>query len=434
MSGLFAGKIAFRNILRNPRRSFATGLAVTAGYIGIVLLGAYIVRVKNGLEGVSVYAHLRGHIYVAQKDSLDYFPVEPQRYQISKEHLEKIMPILNQDDRVEYVGKFLGGSGLISNGERSVPFVGLGFEPAIFKRAYHNAFLQEWAGDWILASVSDFPPAFYEGSEQGMISITRAMGELLGVSPQSSAEKRELQIAGRNFLGDLNAANASAEAFHSTGSSMSEDTSLLAPLKTFQDLYATEGVQYISIFLKDRTKIASTLKDLKAKFAGQNLDLELLPFTDQRVSPFYAGTMSILYIIGGFFIVLICGTVVSSVMNSIAINLIERTRELGTLRAMGYDRIFMQTLLALEIAILSLGSVVLGAILAAIIAWIVNSMNIRFSPAGISGDIQFVLGMQPGWCIAVGLILIVLSVITSFFVVAQKIKLDIINLLQDGGA
>ena len=326
MSRFFAGKIAFRNILRNPRRSAATALAITAGYIGIVLLGAYIARIKNGLEAVSVYAHMKGHIYIAKKDSLDYFSVDPEHYQLSAEQVEKIVSVLRQDDRVEYFGKFLGGSGLVSNGERSVPFVGLGFEPAIFQRAYHNPFLQEWAGDWILASVSEFPADFYKGNGDDMVSITRRMGELVGIESNSTKDKNDLQIAGRNFIGDLNATNVTVSAFHSTGTALAEDTSLLAPLKTFQDLYATQGIQYISVFLKDRTQVMRTMADLKDKLKAQNLDLEVYDFSEQRVSPFYGGTVSFLYIIGGFFIVLICGTVVSSVMNSIAINLIERTR------------------------------------------------------------------------------------------------------------
>lgn len=430
----FAGKIAFRNILRNPRRSMATALAITAGYIGIVLLGAYIARIKNGLEAVSVYAHMKGHIYIAKKDSLDYFAVDPEHYQLSPEQIEKIASVLGQDERVEYFGKFLGGSGLVSNGERSIPFVGLGFEPAVFKRAYHNPFLQEWAGDWILSSVSEFPPEFYLGTDENMVSITRRMGELVGIDEESQKDKKDLQIAGRNFLGDLNATNVTVSAFHSTGTAMAEDTSLMAPLKTFQDLYATQGVQYISVFLKDRTQVMSAMRDLKEKLSAQNMDLEIYDFSEQRVSPFYGGTVSFLYIIGGFFVVLICGTVVSSVMNSIAINLIERTRELGTLRALGYDRVFMQVLLALEIFFLSIGSVILGSVLATFIALFVNTLNLRFAPPGISGDIQFVLGVRAEWCISVGLILIVLSILTSLFVVSKKNKLDIINLLQDGGA
>ena len=104
------------------------------------------------------------------------------------------------------------------------------------------------------------------------------------------------------------------------------------------------------------------------------------------------------------------------------------------MRALGYDRVFMQTLLALEIFLLSVASVILGSVLAIAVALFVNSLNIRFSPSGISGDIQFVLGVRAGWCIWTGLMLILLSILTSLFVVSKKNKLDIINLLQDGGA
>ena len=65
-------KFAYRNLLRNKRRSLSTGVAITVGFVGLNLLGAYIYRSKMALDTTSVYSAQKGHVSIYKKDATSY--------------------------------------------------------------------------------------------------------------------------------------------------------------------------------------------------------------------------------------------------------------------------------------------------------------------------------------------------------------------------
>lgn len=433
---MFAWKFAFKNIFRNQRRSISTGIAIAAGYVGLVLLGAYLVRTQRGLEASTVYLNYKGHISIFKKDSIVNFAVKPQKFQIHSDllvQLEKVIAENNQD--IEFTGKFLSGTGLVSNGAKSVPFVATGFEPEVYQRILKHPTLNKWASDWVIASGNADGSDFVKNPEA--VSLTPPMGELVGIYPpleKIPEDKRSLQLAARDYNRDLNAVNASVGPFHTTGISLAEDTSLTVPLKLLQELYATDGVQYVAIFLKDGASVSKNLKRFQVAIERAGLDLEVFPYNDDRVSSFYVGTMGFLRIMAGFFVFLICGAVILSVVNSMTMGLIERTKEVGTLRAIGYQNSFVCGLFVREALCLTVLSVIFGFFVAQLIAKVVNGLNIRFSPPGTAGDVQFLLAAEPDLCLAAAVFLILISGLTAYFVVSRKTKNKIVDLLSDAGA
>lgn len=74
----------------------------------------------------------------------------------------------------------------------------------------------------------------------------------------------------------------------------------------------------------------------------------------------YAGTMGFILSIGGFFFILILGAVTLSIANTITIGIIERTKEIGTLRAIGYEPNHLTSLFIKENLIISTLCVAVG--------------------------------------------------------------------------
>lgn len=432
----FSWKFAFKNIFRNHRRSLSTGIAITAGYVGLVLLGAYLLRVQRGLEASTVYLNFKGHISIFQKDGLTQFAIKPQKYQISGDTLIRLEQLVKDNgEDVEFTGQFLTGNGLVSNGVKSVPFMATGFDPEIYRRILRHPLLNRWAADWIVASGASDHDEFIKNPE--LISITPSMGELLSIYPPLESipeDKKSLQLAAKSYSKDLNAVNSTLGPFHSTGIALAEDTSLITTLKTLQNLYATDGVQYLALFLNEGASISKNLKRFRRALQEAGLDLEVFPFNDDRVGTFYVGTMGFLFVMSGFFIFLICGAVILSVVNSMTMGLIERTKEIGTLRAIGYKNSFISGLFVREAVLLTFLSIGAGTILGEIIAVVINSMNIRFSPPGIANDIQFMLAADFKLYFFSACFLILVSGLTSYFVVSRRAKTKIVDLLSDSGA
>jgi putative ABC transport system permease protein len=109
------------------------------------------------------------------------------------------------------------------------------------------------------------------------------------------------------------------------------------------------------------------------------------------VSPFYVGTMNFLYVMASFIGTVIGSVVVLSILNSMTMTILERSREIGTFRSIGFTRTQMLGLFVREGVLLTGVGVLLGGVLAYTTAGLVNMANIRFSPPGVPGTMQLLL-------------------------------------------
>src|SRR5258708_31174693 len=86
-------KIAFRNILRNRRRSFMTGSAVAAGALATLLFGGYASYIFAGLETGNVQRV--GHLTVFRAGYFLFGSGNPAAYGIA--HYQDVLTLIQQD-------------------------------------------------------------------------------------------------------------------------------------------------------------------------------------------------------------------------------------------------------------------------------------------------------------------------------------------------
>ena len=86
-------RIAFRNILRNGRRSVMTLLAIAVGSIAIVLFGEFVAFVRASLETNAVQNV--GHLTVFHKGYFDYGAGNPAAFGI--DHYEDVIRLIGED-------------------------------------------------------------------------------------------------------------------------------------------------------------------------------------------------------------------------------------------------------------------------------------------------------------------------------------------------
>ena len=157
-------------------------------------------------------------------------------------------------------------------------------------------------------------------------------------------------------------------------------------------------------------------------------------YYDEKINSMYIGTLSFLIVMSGFFVFLI-GTAVSlTIINSLTMGIIERTKEIGTLRAVGFRQKDVASLFISESMLLCLISLVVGTIFAFAIASVINYLNIQFTPPAISGKVQFKLGWNLQIAFTVSVLISILTFVSSFFVMRSKSKMKLIELLNDTGA
>lgn len=429
-------KLAFRNLFRNKRRTMATGAAVVAGFIGLTLLGGYILRIEKSLRVNAVYLLHKGHVTIYKSEGLQRYATKPSKYQITLEDLETLKRQLKPYEKdIDWVGQTLTGAGLISNGQKSVPFMATGVNLESLERSYSHPAVEKWARDFLEEGSRYFVAAIKE--DPFSISVTKRLSALIQRKPPYKnlpEEQRFVQLAGISSYGDLNAVDATLAVNHTTGSEMSEDAGLLAPLELLQQLYMIDGFHYVMVYLKNDSQKNGLVKELNENFKKAGLHFEAYPFDNPNISPNYVGSMGFLYAMAGFFVFLICGAVALSVVNSLTMGILERTREIGTFRAIGYSNSQISWMMTQEALCLSLLSGVIGTVISIVISLVVNQLNIRFNPPGVSNSIQFILVPHVLLILTVFILFFVLIGVTSFLVTHYKLKMKIIDLLSDSGA
>lgn len=428
-------KLAFRNLFRNLRRSLTTGTAIAAGFIGLSLLGAYIYQVQKGVSVNDIYLNLQGHIQIYKKDSIQQFAISPKKYLILPEldqKLEEVLEVIRPE--IEFQGKFLTGSGLIVSDKTSQPFLGLGYDRAIVAKALHHPQVTKWANSWTKVGVELLTPENLANDH--LISVTPRIAEILGrpVDLRNLTEdSKSIQLITRTFENDLNAVNAELGLTHTTGMSLAEDTSIRLPITLLQELMATDGYEYRSLFLVNDSHMEAVQKKLNQEFQSRQLPFEAFLFSEGPRGEYYIGTMNFLYVMGCFFVFLICGMVILSIVNSLTLGILERTRELGTLKALGFSSEQIVGIFVREAIWLAGISIAVGMVLSFLIAQSVNSANFRFSSPGLEGDIQFLLAPSLSLYLVFALALFLIAILTSYRVSRKKMRSSAIELLNESG-
>lgn len=424
MSSLFNAvewKQAARNLFRNKRRSLITGLAIMAGFTGLAAFGGYVARVERYCMVNTVYMNHMGHIQVHKKEGLDRYFSKPAKYLISPEESQELVDILAARPAVEFFSPYIMSNGLLQFESDSFAFQGKGLTRDADRFAREHKLVKKWNGE--LRDISEGVP-LSDSQEPNPVKITFKLSNFLN-------NQRNINMQGLTVDYGFNALDVSVSQKYTTGFEMTEDTSMMTTLDTFQQLMATDGVTYMGVYLKNDLDARSEAKSLNEIFQKNKLELEAVPFFDERIGLFYTGSMNFLYAITIFFFILVSVVVILSVANAISMNIMERVKELGTMRAIGYTPEKLSWMIAVESFILAVVSTIIGFFISQILAAITNSLNIRFSPPGIAGDIQFVVTPWPSMCLFFAIPLVAFATITAYVVTKNKIKGEVAHLLTE---
>lgn len=416
-------RLAVRNLRRNRRRSLVTGLGVLSGYVGLVLLAGYVARTERYLMVNTVYVNHTGHVAIYREGGLDRYLSKPRAYLISAEERGAIDAVLaGFADRIEFASPYLLTNGLVQAGEKSQPFQAKGITKDADARVRAHSLVRRWTPEL----VSPDQDLFAGGTDEADAPVA-----LTGVVDDKLDHPSSVQLLGSTIDGGFNAIEAPVAFTFSTGLALTESTGLKGSYGSFAKLLETDGATYVGVFLKSDLQARATAGALNRAFREKGLPFEAFSFFDERIGLFYTGTMNFLYAMSTFFLILVSGVVVLTVTNAVSMSILERVREIGTLRAIGFRQRDIARLLSLECFVLCVFSLAIGDVVAQAIAAAVNAAGIRFHAPGIAGDLQMVLTPWAGICAIVAAVLAATAVITAFVVAKRKLNVRVAALLSE---
>ena len=128
----------------------------------------------------------------------------------------------------------------------------------------------------------------------------------------------------------------------------------------------------------------------KCRLAGFDAEIQ----TWQELSDFYKQVHNMFDMIFGFIFSIVLTVVLISVANSMSMTVIERTREIGTLRAIGLTRNGVVRLFTTESMLLTLCGCSAGLVLALAVRFGVNAAHISYIPPNSVSAVPLLVDMD----------------------------------------
>lgn len=442
-------RIALRNLRRNRRRNLATAAAIALGYAGMALFGGYIWRIELFLRTTTVYLQHGGHVVVYRRGGLEKSLARPSRHSLTLDDQRRVTEAAGADPRVAFSARYLRGMGLAGNGCRTVPFVATGVERDVLRRILTHPDVLHVSPDFARPlrgrPLTDYPDL------DGAVGLSAGLARLLGkprvhdavrgapiapiadcTSPAAVgqiASDANVQLAGLSFDGSISAIDGEiVNTFHAP-TAETEDQTVLTSIETLQHLYVTDAVTYVALFLHDADDAHTVASQLQAHLRSQGVPVDVFSYDDERVNPYYVGSMAFLKSLLVFVGALITAVVILGILNSATLTAYERTREIGTFRALGYRRRHVTALFLREGLLIAMAGIAAGLVVAVVVASTVNAANIRFTPPGIPGSVQLVLWPTPRVYLGVALTLLPLASIVNVLVARRRVAEPTADLL-----
>lgn len=332
--------LAVRNVARSKARSAITTGAITFGILMTLLLGAlihgmhrYLIEdtVKGRMGALQI--HRRGYLEERDRHPL---ALDLEAGDAFEQTVMRVPGVASISPRIIF-------SGLVSNGTTATLFTAQGVEPLRERQVLPLAF-QEARG----ARLGPDTP-------RGALLSTE-LADALGVQPGATLSLQATTRSGRENVLDVDVVGALDSDLMGQGKRM-----IYVPLPYAQELLRMKGraTEYV-VALHEGFPEEEVAARLRAEL-GADYEVHTWSELQPAVAEAIRIQLGILLAVGGLFLII----AVIGVINTLLMSVMERTREIGTMMAVGVRREKIAALFVLEAAVLAL----LGCGLGVAVAW-----------------------------------------------------------------
>lgn len=406
--------LAVRNLFRNGRRSLFTVLAIALGFLAVNVLGGFTAYIFTNLQNSYIYAEANGHLTVFRHGFLDQGKLDPTRYLLDRAQLATIRQVLARHPEVVVSTPQLQISGMLSNGQVSTIFIASGRVPS------DVAAISRMGGRGTRVRLYD-GQALDDGVERG-IGVSHGLARALNMKLGDTAVAMAPTVSGQ-----VNALDAELYQLIDAPVEVLEDKLALVPLKFAQDLYDTTSVDRVTIVLAPGAQVEAVRAALARELAAAGLGVDVKTWNE--LSPFYTKVKMMFDVIFAISFLIVFTIVVMSVVNTFTMAVMERTREIGTLRALGVKRRGIVSLFSLEsLALGGFGSL-LGIALTLLVVALVGWLQPTWVPPQLARRVPLEIHLVPQFWVFSAAVLMLLSMLSAILPARKAARMPITNAL-----
>jgi putative ABC transport system permease protein len=399
--------LAFRNIVRQKRRSVLMAAVVTFGFAAFALAGGFIAQSFAGLKDGTIKSV--GDLQVVDQRAVG--KAEDATLEFGLPDGSKARAIAAADPDVASVLPRIDFVGLATTGAKSVPFLGVGVDPVPEAAA-------------TLAPELIVSGKYLSGDGGDGVVLGTGLAAALNVKPGD-----RVTLMATTPDGSLNALDGVVAGLADVR------------IKELNDRYVAAGIGLVSRLLQSEDTVSKLVVFLKpeaseakaAERIGRALQQGGYPIVVRNwreLATFYE-QVKLLYVgIFGFVGTVLVVIVILSAAIVMTMAVAERTREIGTLRAIGTRPSGVLRMFLAEGIVIALAGCVAGTVLALIVRAVLNASGIMLPPPpggthGMRIDVKF----YP-LAYAAGLAAMLLTMtIASYFPARRASRISIVDAL-----
>lgn len=390
--------MAWRNLRRNGRRSLVTILAICFGFAAITLFGGYIANVFEGLKRQAIEGETLGHLTVAKKDYFEIGMTNPEDFVFTGEEVTAMTELLAKDPDIALVSPRLSLRGLASNGRTSVIFIG----DAIVRTDYGKI-------------RKDFRP-----ERGGMLDTADAYGIVVAenLAKALDLEKGDgIILFASTIDGQANALDFNIVDMYNTGNAATNDKAVIVPFESASRLLDTTGAERLTLMFKDGVDIEAKQEAIAALLQNAGYVVDVRSW--EQLSAFYKQVRNLFTMIFSFIFSIVVIIAFMSIVNTMSMVVIERTREIGTLRSIGMHRFAVMRLFSLEGLLLALAGCAFGLLILFGVGGAINLAGMTYVPPNSSTPVLLLVNF-PAAIISIALAAIVLCTVLASIAPARR--------------
>lgn len=346
--------LAIRNLMRHRARTAGTLAAICLGVASLILAGGFVQDIFVQLGEATIHSQT-GHIQIARKGFWETRTRTPESHQIDNPVQIKAQLLANP--MVDQAVARINFAGMLNNGKRDLGIIGDGIEPD--GEAKIGSFLRYIEGRALTNSDTDGVVIGHGVARTLNLKVGDRVTLLLSLA-QGAVNTLDFQVIGvfQSFSKEFDA------------------RAIRIPLSATQELLETKAAHLIAVTLKhteDTDQVTHVLR--------QSTPLGAMDVLHWReLSDFYEKTVQLYDAQFGVLRLIIFFMVLLSVANSINMTLFERTREFGTLLALGDRPASVFTLIMVENMLLGAIGAALGMTIGCLLAWVISTIGIEMPP------------------------------------------------------
>lgn len=396
--------IPLRNLSRNRRRTLLCLAIIALGTAMIYAVRGYVdesmLTIRQGTVRQFGNLQIASPLLWAEK-------TENFQYLIPPEDVRRIVEVLREIPEVTAYTAQLNLSGLAITERKTKVVRATALEPQNQALDYND----------LVVEGSGLNP-----DDRAKALLGRSLAEELQLKPGDFFNLTTTTVDGAYNVGPLQVAG-----IYTLNNATIEGQLIFMPLTYGQILLDTSGVAKIIVKLASIDQTDRVAQLVQRKLAQAGLEFEVRTWV--QLAEFYRQIRSFFDILFGFLTIAVSVLVFFIVLQVLTLSFLERTREVGTIRAIGTKRYQVFLMFLMESVFLG----VLGGLLGVGGGWLIgqgfNALGIGWTPPGAIEPVPVRVRLELGNAVAPFMVSLLATLFSALYPAAHSARLNVVEAL-----